>query len=150
MTEDEALSWLEARSTTVPGYWLDSTDWPSGAWRHGVFLLCETHARRGARLLRHLRAVAGVRPPYGSFGREAVSATQCWAGDDSVEVCDICGVPLDTGGLSDYGVRELFDGLSPHDAGPSVDELLAMHRAMPRERLPQWLALVTALVADAP
>lgn len=136
----ELLLWLAEKYPLAQGFWLDG-DWPSegSAYeRAQTFELCEEHADRAVRLLRHLRRDEGYHP--------TISATACWAGDDRVRMCAICGVPLATGGLSEYGIREL---LAPEDERfkPDPPELLACGDSMvaDHELWPAWEALVREL-----
>ena len=138
LTDDlSLLTWLESVDPTVTGCWLDG-DWPSGDSAHDraqTWELCMDHGRRAARLLRRLR------------GEDSIHATACWAGDDSVRTCAICGVALDTGGLTDYGVRDILEPDEGDQFVPDIAELAACASALLYDD-PRWPKLL-ALIAEA-
>lgn len=59
-------------------------------------LYCDAHIDRACHL-------------FNLFTGGDVAPDPCWAGDDGFEHCRICGVLLDTGGLSEIGVDEALE-----------------------------------------
>lgn len=116
------------------GGWLDG-DWRSDAAHEKAqtYLLCPEHGHRAVRLLRHLRG-----------DTEDIHWTPCWAGDDAVRHCAVCGVELDLGGLTDYAVDDV---LSP-DHSPSGEELLQAADSMVDgdSRWARWVEAAEALL----
>lgn len=117
------------------GGWLDG-DWRSDDAHDKAqdYLLCPEHGHRAVRLLRHLRGDAD--------DADDIHWTPCWAGDDAVRCCAVCGVELDLGGLTDYGVDDVLDP----DCYPTAEELRQAADAM-TDGDPRWVRWVEAAEA---
>lgn len=156
MTRDEALDWLRAHAVElVPGHWLDTSEWATDSVHDTaqVTLFCGPHGIRAARLLNYLRGWRRGRWASLEGGRlERVHATGCWAGDDFVEHCAICGVPLDTGGVTRSGIDQYLDEVEDGHASADATYLLACAESLAVDDEERWarvIALTAALAREA-
>jgi hypothetical protein len=147
MNRYELIAYIDAISDEpVQGYYLDGPaelddDWNCACW-------CATCGKLAtARMDR----THGLPDSEGDYFR----LSQCWSGDDSLEICggnveDMgCGYSLDTGGLSDYGIDYCIGiGEDPDWAYPN--ELRAAADAMIEDdpRWQEWERRAWILILD--
>jgi hypothetical protein len=122
MTLTEAQNWISAHAVIEQGYYLDGDN---GQPNPSV-VYCRKHASTMARRLTKNRRKTILEVQY--------NYCEAWGGSDLVEWCGIksCGITLDSGGLTDDGVRWALgmDEEHPVSFVASIDELELVQRAM--------------------